>query len=551
MASVKSSEHKIFLERSDSVEAAAQAVIAAAAPRVVVNIPKGSPFAVSALPFYTLQREARTAGKELEVESVDDRVLEFASRAGIKASNPILRTRDRAVSDIVIRNRPPRRVTPTTVPPAPPPEPPAYKTAGARRARAAVPVRESAVPHSSPPPSPTAATFQELPPKRSYRPFFIGGGVVAALGLLWWLLTYVFSSAAVTVTLKKTEVPFDVVVEVSDDATKVATTTAGSIIVPGILLNDRRNLELEFPATAREKIETRAGGRLSVSNRFSSTPQVLVANTRFESPGGKIFRLNQRTTIPGATIVGGQIAPSTIEVAVTADAPGVEYNVGAGAGWHIPGFSGTPKYDAFVVEAKTPLSGGFVGERIVPSAEDTASARTQIETALKDALESQMLVVRTESYQLLPGATSFVLVRQEITPGASSLGTFRMFAEAEMRQLLFNEQMLREALAARAGRGTEFAVPTVHDLFLTYGNARVDLVRGEMSFPLSGVAVFKEGVDDGRVKREILGKNRNEIQYVVNRIPGVSRIDVVLRPLWVKWLRRVPRDLDRVTVEFE
>ena len=62
----------------------------------------------------------------------------------------------------------------------------------------------------------------------------------------------------------------------------------------------------------------KAQGTLTIYNAYSSAPQTLVATTRFVTPDGKIFRLTNEVTVPGAKITNGQIVPSSINAPIAA-----------------------------------------------------------------------------------------------------------------------------------------------------------------------------------------------------------------------------------------
>lgn len=561
------SEHKIFLEKQDPVEAAVDTVISADTPRVILNIPKGSVISASPENFRILAREAQTAGKELEIESVDDRVLELATFAGIQASNPIFRSRERAVSDIVAKPRMkkvPMRVVESEVvlpiekkseeEPVREPE----KEPEKKRGKARV-VGETTRPKKKEPDVPLPEVAEEpvrshrtVPTparhpwdaKRLVRRVAIALVCIAVVAVGVWLATSVLPRAAISVTLKKNTVPFNVVIETGRAIVTVNTAASGTIALPGELLVNRKNVSMEFPTVGREKVEVKAKGRLVVSNAFSSESQVLVATTRFESPDGKVFRLVERTVVPGAKIDGGKIVPSTIEVAVVADAPGDGYNVPASTGWHIPGFKGTPKYDAFTAEAKAPLAGGFIGERPVPSAEEIAAAREKVEQTLHDGLSSQMSALHTEGMKLLDTASRFSVVSEDVSSREDTPGVFSMYVEAELREIVFDERMLKDALVTLAKAGG--SDPTdVDGLSIEYQTARVDFQGGAMSFPVSGSVVLKRAVSADDVRAGTLGKDEATLRSFVLGLPGVERASIMLTPFWVG---RVPTNPEKVTV---
>ena len=95
------SEKKIFLDQHDDLDVVVDRLIKTQAHIVILNLPRDSVLGTSLDNFHVLKRESVTAGKELFIESVDDHVLELASLAKLRATNPIFKRNERIVSDIL------------------------------------------------------------------------------------------------------------------------------------------------------------------------------------------------------------------------------------------------------------------------------------------------------------------------------------------------------------------------------------------------------------------------------------------------------------------
>jgi len=514
------SEKKIFLDQHDDLDVVVDRLIKTRAHIVILNLPKDSVLGASIDNFHVLKRESVTAGKELFIESVDDRILELASLARLRAVNPVFKRKERVVSDILPKFRGTQSsssiLTDVVV------------THEDKRDEEPQPYKEKSKP------------LQPTWFRRKRVVIFIVLVVVA--GGLFVVMNTFLPRATIVITLKKTQTTFDEVVEVSSEFTKVDF-GGSNILLPGELLAANRNLTMEFPANGKEKIEKKAKGTLTVYNAYSSEPQVLVATTRFLSPDGKLFRLDKRVVIPGAKVTGGKIVPSSIEVLVTADKPGEEYNLESQKSWRIPGFKGSPRYEGFYADALSSLTGGFIGERAVPTEEDIGNAKSAIETALRDALKSQMLILLADRFTLLDGAQEFKISTLEIETGAQK-GTFSIFAEAEMRYLIFEEGMLKEALRdiARVSLPPDIRV---RDFVLNYNKATVDLTERAMSFSVDGSIVFESDIDIPSLKRQLFGQNEEELKRIIFLLAGLEKANISIWPFWVK---RVPTSQKRVEI---
>ena len=97
-----------------------------------------------------------------------------------------------------------------------------------------------------------------------------------------------------------------------------------------------------------------------IYNKYSAEAQIFVKDTRFETPEGKIYRIDRAVTVPGMKNSGGQTVAGSVEATVYADKSGSEYNIGF-SDFTIPGLKGGLKYEKFYARSKTPMTGGMKG----------------------------------------------------------------------------------------------------------------------------------------------------------------------------------------------
>ncbi len=527
-------EKKIFIEKTDDLESTTDRLINSPATTVILNIPRDSVLNTSLDNFHILKRESATGKKELIIESVDDKILELAGLAGLKARNPIFRVREMIVSDILPKPKPglgvirKARSTPEIVE-----EDVEEKT---------IKIKQSLMP--SPVRKPVATLVRERTGSRFVwiktlvvLILFIGGGFFVSNKYL--------SKATVAITLKEKQNNFNERIEVLASASGFSL-HEDKITIPGETLKAKLNLQMSFPASGKEQVQEKAKGKLTVYNSYSSEVQSIVATTRFESPDHKIFRLDSKVTIPAAKIVNGKITPSSIEVTVTADKPGVEFNVAPQSHWTIPGFKGTPKYDGFYGDSGSAMSGGFVGERVVATKDDLAEARKVVAAALNDALKSQMTVLEMNKFKLLKEASDFNVLRDDVQTSAEE-GKFDLFMEAEMRNLVFDEEVLKNAVVEKNKKNTSEDV-ALKSLNFEYSNLIKDTTSSKMTFNVIGSAVFVANINVDSLKAQLLGQSSQDLKNTIFLLPGLERANISLWPFWVK---SVPKDLDNINIEIK
>ena len=512
---------KIIIRSRDTIGDVREKIQEESLNNIVLDVPEKSLICTEA-GFKELKEISDEEGKEIIIESQNETVLSFAEEAGFSTILEKDESKSRPILDIIQR--------------------------GMKNKLPAIPeflkhhkdIRENAFAGDS---FPERKSEKEDSRKKIVILASSLAAVIAVLAFLYFELP----RATIVIELKKTEVQFSGPVDVSSKAFSPSTAPSGRITIPGELLTAKRNLELSFPSSGKEMVEVKSSGKLAVYNAYGSQSQPIVATTRFISPDGKVFRLDKKTVIPGANVINGKITPSQIEVSVTADKPGEEYNVASSKGWKIPGFSGTPKYEGFYAEAVTPMSGGARGEKLVPTESDITNAKQALQKSLMEGLDGELAVLMSPKFVLLPDTKEFTMNSIDVERITKDAEKFSVFGEAEMRGLVFEKQMLNDEIAKNV-------LPTLKqglvalDFDVSYRGQRANLSAGTMSFLASSSVVFEENLDKNKFNSEILGMTEDTLKRYVFSIPGLEKATISLWPFWVS---SVPGDSKRVTITFQ
>ncbi len=552
-------ETKILLNRTDGTDVAVDKIIHAPTFAVILVIPRDAAISHSLSNFNALKRESDTAGKALSIESSDERVLELALRAKIIASHMPEKGKGRPVADGIVRRAP--KAEPQAKPAS------QSKTVKIRTTHIdeeevgintpvfkeeEVDVLEKKAPtffrkishEESFDISRSVEPKEELPrpPKSRKKTILFFVSLFAVLAGFLWIAFAVLPKATITLFLKREVVSSNTTVQIGKDY-KLVSTTSNTILIPGELFVERGNLTKSFPASGKETVSLNATGNLTIYNAYSSASQLLVKSTRFESSDGKIFRLNKAVAVPGAKVIGGKLTPSKIEVAVTADKPGDEYNIQPDAHWTIPGFKGTPRYKGFYAESAAPMTGGFVGERPKLSAADRSSAEAEVSTALQSSLGMRIQAM-ADKLKTFASSTSFTVTKSEEQMNAQDSTQFNLFMEGEMRQLAFDEGVLKDALVNKA-RTPDTASDTVDSFSVDYGNPVFDFDNGTILLNVTSSVSFVPTIDIDGIKKSILGAKKSAAEMT---ILGIPRLDSAKIAFWPFWVSSVPTHLSRIDV---
>ncbi len=537
--------HKIVLTKNDEVNAAAEKLGKSEAQEIAFVIPRQSAFGNSVSNFRLLKREAEAQGKQVSVESVDESVLALAHAAGLEAIHPILTRAGRvtAMADIIPA---------TTSPPGTPV--PGGKRGGAKKAPRVAPAQkekeEPRLVFSAP------ESSREMPPEEPVKPrarrhISFGrwkkpiGAIVLLLAVLLgggWTFAALFGTARAVIHFKKSPLSYEGTVVA---AKSVALADLNKGIIPAEVFSDQRNMTQLFPASGRSVVATKATGKITISNAYRGEPQTLVATTRFMAPDGKVFRIDERVTVPGANVVRGKITPASVEAVVVADKAGPDYNVGPIPRLTIPGFKGTPKYAGFYGAINAPLAGGALGEHAVPTDGDMKNAKEKVTGLLRSSLTNNLISRRPQGIIVPDGASETTVTKLTAGKAADDKGNFGVFGEASFRAIGFRESDMRALVLAHAAGAPDLMIK---DLALSYTGLHADFEKGQLGFSVAAQGTLTQSFSPDEFKKKLYGKSAEEARAEILALPGI--VDATLS-FWPKWLLHIPSDPRRLQMVIE
>lgn len=365
--------------------------------------------------------------------------------------------------------------------------------------------------------------------------------IAVALIITAFSFYIILPAAKVAIVPKKEKSILDVAVVVDKNVSQVSIEK-----IPGQLVQIEKPFEREFPATGKKTVSEKAKGTVTVYNAFSSSPQTLVATTRFLSKTGKLFRLVASTTIPGASVEDGKIIPNAVDVEVVADQPGDEFNIGP-SDFTIPGFQGTPKFAGFYGKSTSAMAGGLTGEFRVVSKEDLEKAKDAVRQEIEGGARQELLSKIPADLKFIAGAeeerVSEIIASREVGAKAE---TFTLKAKLTLRALLFKESDL-ETLADQVIGAKISADQTLtpESRKLSYGKPELNVTQGWMKLSVSVEQEIMGKIDSAALKEKLAGKNETEIRGIISQEKGVESATVTFWPFWVS---SAPRSSGKIQV---
>ncbi|PIS38721.1 MAG: hypothetical protein COT34_02230 [Candidatus Nealsonbacteria bacterium CG08_land_8_20_14_0_20_43_11] len=374
-------------------------------------------------------------------------------------------------------------------------------------------------------------------PKRGRRLFlFLILLLVAATGAYFF-----FSRIEILVWPETQAIEF---IEKAELDTKLSELNLEKKRLPATILEVSQDLAKDFTPTGRIPKEEKAQGKIRVYNAYSEEDQVLVANTRFLSAEGKLFRSTERVTIPGGTEEKGKLVPGFLDIIVVAAEPGEGYNIGP-ATFSLPGLAGTRKYTAFYAKSFAPMAGGFRGEILQVTKEDLEKAKNSLIAELFEKENRALQEKASQDLVLLGGA-----VKQEIREDSCSakegmqVSSFTMRARMVLKAILFKksdlESFAKELALARMlenepGRESFFSGREIQPQSLRIDSQleAVDFDSGRATIRLAISARAFYNLNEPRLKKAIVGRSLEETKVFLENQPQIKKAELRAWPFWI------------------
>jgi hypothetical protein len=306
--------------------------------------------------------------------------------------------------------------------------------------------------------------------------------------------------------------------------------------IPGEVLEMTKSVSGNFPSSTTKLKTAKASGIIRVYNAYSTNSQPLIPNTRFVSGDGKLFRITEGVTVPGARNEDGKLVPGTVDVAVTADQPGEEYNIDAST-FSLPGLVGTAAYTAIYAKSSEAMSGGMSQEmsQITQAdidkaeAELTNKAREESRTVLEEMLPSGDYIILDEAIdQKITGFTPMAKAGDEDSE-------FFAQAESQTKAMVFKKSVVEDFTKTYALSQVSEG-KTLHEssIRVEYTIEDMNMEKGAITLTLQITANVYSAIDEQGLKEAVVDKRPEAITGILKGYPQIEKAKVNLWPFWVE-----------------
>ena len=373
--------------------------------------------------------------------------------------------------------------------------------------------------------------------------FGIGGGV-ALIALLIWM--FVFAPAAtIIITASTTPVPINGSIQLGG----TAATNYETGVVSSVSQEEKKDATVEFTATGTKNVGEKASGTITITN-CDGPSFVLEPGSTFTSSGGKTFASTESVTVSALSGSASQCRSTgagagTGSVNVSAVESGDSYNIAA-TNYSINGVSGD------IYARGSAMTGGTTKVAKVVTNEDVERAKGELlgqstdqeKDALAAAFTSSEVAI-TSSFTVTRGdAVSTPGVDQEAPDGKAVLTIPTTYTMQAVPKSDLNTY-LEASINAKIDTATQKIYSTGVD-DATIGNYRLD---GEtMLATVNATGRVGPKINEDQIKEESAGKIYGEVQQTLEGQDGITAVDVQFSYFWV---RTVPNNPDKITVEFQ
>jgi hypothetical protein len=330
-------------------------------------------------------------------------------------------------------------------------------------------------------------------------------------------------------------------------STSKASVNVAAAVIPGKIIEEEKTVSQDFTSSGKTQEGGKATGRIRVYNNYSTSPQVLIATTRFISSEGKLFRAAEKVTVPGATSEKGKLQPGYADVNVIADQAGEDYNI-APTTFSIPGFLGTAKYTAFYGKSLEAMAGGFLGQGSQVTKEDLDKAgKTLVDMA---KVEGKKFLKEKTSAELLysEDAVSFEVMESSSTLQAGAKGeTFNYHVKMKLKTVAFKKSDLddfsKNLILSEYATQKSIKEGSLKD---DWKVDSYDISAGKLTLGVSLSAVVYPYINQEELIAALAGKNLSEAQELVLSLPEITNVRITSWPFWANSL---PQDENKIKIK--
>ncbi len=330
--------------------------------------------------------------------------------------------------------------------------------------------------------------------------------------------------------------------------------------------------EINYFATG-QKVSDNAADASGIITIINTTNNAwpLIANTRFQTEEGIVFRIKDSVTVPPSTAEEN----GTIEIFVTADTldaheqmVGEKGNIEP-AKFFLPGLR-EESQKLLYAESKEPMTGGVTDFVTYVSKEDVSSAKTKIKQDLKkiaiDELRAEVkkqaaLAGNNKDFELLEGSNTITIGEPRVSVDENivntSLEEFEVIGEVDVSGFYYDKDDMLAILTRELmlKKSPHKILVRINDDTITYRIFEKDDARGQIKITANIKGIEQYEIDPKKqqgqkllqqITDNIVGR---DIESAISYMQNLPQINTVTIERWPAWAPTVPNVSDNIKYE--
>ena len=374
--------------------------------------------------------------------------------------------------------------------------------------------------------------------KNKYR-YMLWFVALVSMVFCFFAFSFLFSRAEVSVVLKTK----DIVLNKNLSAGLDLNTDILSFELTHISGDASKTINLE-----EKDFNEKAKGTIILYNKFSSSPQTLLVDTRLDGSNGKIYKTKTKIVIPG---MSKNDTPGQVSVDIYAEKEGADYN-STPLDFKISGFKGTTKYEKFYGRSMGDITGGIIGKARQVSDLQKIETGKELKTILENKLFNE---ISNQISGFLLYKDALFLKTDNLTVGPISTdGSVVLTLLGTLYGIIFDEQKLTQKIVKDSienNDNSELFIPNIKDLtFSLFGKESIlfDSVKN-INFNLSGPVKIVWKLDVDKFTVDLLNKPKKDSSQILSQYPNIDSVLVKLNPPWIQFLPSKIKNI-KVTTDY-
>lgn len=342
------------------------------------------------------------------------------------------------------------------------------------------------------------------------------------------------------------------IIPVSINSTYVAQGSTDSAGLTYDVVVLKRSATTTVSATNGPVTNTKAVGKVTFYNAYSSQSIRLIAGTRLSADNGLIYRLSSSIVIPGYTKPASVIVPGKITASITADQPGQQYNIAQSdkmSDIKIVAYYGQPRYSTVYGKPISSISGGFSGVKKVINPTALASTTAKLKADITEALSRDIKSMIPSGFIMYD--KNFVNTFTNPVTGGTDTNTATVSMEGTMYAIVLPKTKLVETFVGSQTVSLfgsfAYTVPGLESLDVNITNIKdfSPVKKGAIVFKAKGDMKMVGTLLVEEVQNKLKGRSLSKTQYIFKSYRSViESASGELAPPWAN----IPTDLNKIKV---